>query len=224
MCPQAGEPVKDVVLWGGTGQARVLREALSRCGSRVVAVFDNKSIPSPFPEVPIYLGQQGFRAWLASRTETDPVRACVAIGGTRGSDRLSIQEWLKQQSMQPLTVVHPHAFVATDATMGEGAQILAMSAICSGARLGRAVIVNTSASVEHDCVIGDGVHVGPGAHLAGEVCVDEYAFIGTGAVVLPRIKIGRAAIVGAGAVVVRNVAAGEVVVGNPARVLRHQNA
>lgn len=208
--------MKDVIIWGGAGQARVLREALPSSDFQVIAVFDNRPIPSPFPDVPIYLGQEGFHSWQASRTGARQVHACVAIGGSRGSDRLFLLEWLQQQGMQPLTVIHPRAFVASDARIGKGAQILAMSAVCSNATLGCAVIVNTSASIDHDCVIGDGVHIGPGANLAGEVRVDEYAFIGAGAVVLPRLKIGRSAIVGAGAVVIRDVAADEVVVGNPA--------
>lgn len=211
--------MKDVILWGGTGQARVLREALASSDVRVVAVFDNQPISSPFPDVPIYLGQEGFHAWLKSRIGTGQAHACVAIGGYRGVDRLFLLEWLQQQGMPPLAVIHPRAFVAGDARIGDGAQILAMSAICSHVMLGRAVIVNTSASIDHDCVIGDGVHVGPGANLAGGVCVEDYAFIGAGAVVLPRLKIGRSAIVGAGAVVIRDVAADEVVVGNPAKAL-----
>ncbi|MFC5526634.1 acetyltransferase [Rhodanobacter ginsengisoli] len=212
--------MRDVILWGGTGQARVLREALPCADFRILAVFDNRPIPSPFPDVPIYLGEEGLRSWLAARTEAIEVRACVAIGGHRGSDRVLLQEWLQQQGMQPLTVIHPRAFVAADAEIGDGAQILAMSAICANVKLGRGVIVNTSASIDHDCVIGEGVHVGPGANLAGEVRVEDYAFIGVGAVVSPGLKIGRSAIVGAGAVVIRDVAADEVVAGNPARSLR----
>lgn len=212
--------MKEVILWGGRGQARVVREALAYADFQVVAIFDNQPIPSPFPDVPIHLGREGFHAWLARRTATTALHACVAIGGSRGSDRLSLLHWLQQQGVQPLTVIHPRAFVAADAHIGDGAQILAMSAICSNVTLGRAVIVNTSASIDHDCVIGDGVHIGPGANLAGEVCVDEYAFVGAGAVVLPHLKIGRSAIVGAGAVVIRDVAADEVVAGNPASALR----
>lgn len=212
--------MKDVILWGGTGQACVLHEALASSDFRVVAVFDNKPVPSPFADVPMYLGQEGFESWLASRAGTSQLHACVAIGGSRGRDRLFLQEWLRQQGVQPLTVIHPRAFAACDAEIGEGSQILAMAAICAKARLGRAVIVNTSASVDHACVIGDGVHVGPGANLAGEVRIDEYAFIGAGAVVLPGLKIGRSAIIGAGAVVIRDVSADEVVVGNPATALR----
>jgi len=54
----------------------------------------------------------------------------------------------------------------------------------------RSVIVNTVASIDHECRIGAGVHVGLGVRLAGCIEIGERAFIGTGAVVLPRRKIG----------------------------------
>ena len=63
---------------------------------------------------------------------------------------------------------------------------------------------------------------GPGVVLAGGVLVGPGAFIGAGATVLPERTIGAGATVGAGAVVTRDVAPGDVVVGNPARVLRTQ--
>ncbi len=209
--------MKEVIFWGATGQARVLREALSYTDMKLVAIFDNRALPSPFPEVPIHIGEAGLAAWLAGRGKAARPSACVAIGGGRGAERLDIQRKLEAQGCAPFTVIHPRGFVAADASLGKGCQILAMAAVCAGARLGDAVIVNTSASVDHDCVLRDGAHIGPGAHLAGEVQVEANAFIGTGAVVLPRLRIGAGATVGAGAVVTRDVAPGITVVGNPAR-------
>lgn len=209
--------MKNVIFWGATGQAQVLREALASPEFRLIAVFDNRSLVSPFTDVPIYLGQDGLLSWLTKISKPRDIYACVAIGGSRGGERFELQQWLQQQGIQPLTVVHPRAFVAADAVIGQGTQILAMSAVCAGAKLGHAVIVNTSASIDHGCVLENGVHVGPGAHLAGEVHVDEHAFIGAGAVVLPRLKIGRGAVIGAGAVVTHDVASSKTVVGNPAK-------
>jgi sugar O-acyltransferase (sialic acid O-acetyltransferase NeuD family) len=205
-----------VIVWGGTGQARVLREALGTT-ARIVAVFDNREIPSPFADVPIFRGERGLEDWRASYAGPHPVTACVAIGGAHGADRLAMQRMLEVRGYPPLTVVHPRAFVAADAHLGRGCQVLAMAAVCTGARLGDATIVNTSASVDHDCALGAGVHVGPGARLAGEVVVDDGVFIGAGAVVLPRVRIGAHATVGAGAVVTRDVPEGTTVIGTPAR-------
>lgn len=209
-----------VIFWGATGQAKVLRDALLSYDVKLVALFDNRDIMSPFPEIPIFYGEAGFSQWAQGYPNGCSVRSCVAIGGTSGRDRLARMHWLKARGYAPLTVVHQRAFVTEEALIGEGCQILAMSAVCAGAKLGEAVIVNTKASVDHDCTIADGVHIAPGATLAGEVVVDEFAFIGAGAIVLPRLHIGANAIVGAGAVVTRNVAAGETVTGNPARIHR----
>ncbi len=51
--------------------------------------------------------------------------------------------------------------------------------------------------------------------------VRQGASIGTGATILGGVEIGARSLVGAGAVVTRDVPPGATVVGNPARVLRH---
>ncbi|MGH7634357.1 MAG: acetyltransferase, partial [Gemmatimonadaceae bacterium] len=81
-------------------------------------------------------------------------------------------------------------------------------------------IVNTAASVDHDCDLADGVHVACGAHLAGHVRVGRGAWIGIGAVVRERVTIGAGAMIGAGAVVVSDVPPGVLAFGVPARVIR----
>jgi sugar O-acyltransferase (sialic acid O-acetyltransferase NeuD family) len=207
--------MKNIVIWGGTGHARVLAEALDPLEWHIDAVVDRRPVPEPWAGARMLAGEQGLRDFLARRDKLQRHFA-VAVGAP-GRDRLQLFDLMISMGLAPVTIVHPRAFVARDAQLAEGAQVLAMAAVCSHARIGRSVIVNTSASVDHDCQVADGVHIAPGARLAGEVRVEESAFIGAGAVVLPRLRIGTCAVVGAGAVVTRDVPDNATVAGVPAR-------
>ena len=211
---------RDLVLWGGTGHARVLHEAIMGGPLRIVAIFDERDIQTPIRGVPIYRGEASLRDWLSSRKRngSGPATFTIAIGGTHGRDRLVIFERLCKAGLAPTTIIHSAAWVARDAVIGCGSQVLAGARIGTHTRIGRCVIVNTGAQVDHDGCIEDGAHLGPGAILAGEVLVETCSFVGTGAIILPRRRIGSDAIVGAGAVVVRDVEPSTTVSGIPARV------
>jgi sugar O-acyltransferase (sialic acid O-acetyltransferase NeuD family) len=209
--------IAQVVFWGATGQAKVLRELLSE-GPALVALFENdRTLSSPWSDVPIHYGRDGFSAWVAGQTGPAHIGCLVAIGGDRGRDRVELQRQMQAHGLVPIVAQHRTAFVSPSAHVGAGSQILAHAVVSVEASLGEACIVNTAATVDHECRLGHGVHVCPGAHLAGLVEVGDNVMIGTGASVLPRIRIGAGAIIAAGAVVVRDVRPGDRVAGVPAR-------
>lgn len=207
---------KKLVIWGGTGHARVLADAVSGRAS-IGAVFDRREVDDPIAGVETRVGWDGFAEWRREHPESDWFFA-IAIGGHGGADRLEIDERLREAGLTPLTIRHPFSYVAQGATCGAGSQVLAGAVIGANARLGRQTVINTKASVDHDCVVGDGVHIAPGATVCGEVVIGDSAFVATGATILPRLKIGSNAVVGAGAVVTRDVADDTRVLGVPARV------
>jgi sugar O-acyltransferase (sialic acid O-acetyltransferase NeuD family) len=209
-----------VVFWGATGQSRVLRECVAAQDLQLVALFDDtEGLEPPFPDVPLYHGRTAFERWLVGIADPSAVAFLVAIGGEHGIARVRIHRYLEGFGLRPATAVHRTAFVADDVVLGPGSQVLAQSAIGVGSRLGTDCIINTSSTVDHECVLGDGVHIAGGARLAGCVRIDDYATVFTGAVVLPRVRIGEGAVVGAGAVVLDDVEPWSVVVGNPARAI-----
>ncbi|EKD87280.1 MAG: acetyltransferase [uncultured bacterium] len=208
---------KNVIFWGGTGQAKVVRPIIEAYGGKLVAVFDdNPKLPPPFPDVPLFYGKKGFEKWMKSHV---PRRLgfCITIGNPHGRVRVKFHNWLVGIGLTPVTVIHPTAFIADNAVIGDGCQFMAGASVGVQAQLGKECIINTNASVDHECVLGDGVGVAPGATLCGEVKVGINGWIGAGATVLPRITIGADSIVGAGAVVIRDVPSDVTVVGVPAK-------
>ena len=215
---------KKLIIWGGTGQAIVLREFLGN-EYEIPVVFDNnKSVPSPFKDVKIQYGAEAFKKWIKSKDISQGLYYyIVAIGGELGLDRFRVHNYLKSYGLMPIKAVHPTSNVLNDVTLGDGCQVLANSTICARTIIGECSIINTSASIDHECIIGKGVHIGPGVNMAGLVNIGNYSFIGTGATVLPRLKIGSNSIVGAGSVVTKDIPDNIIVRGNPARFMRDNN-
>jgi sugar O-acyltransferase (sialic acid O-acetyltransferase NeuD family) len=208
------------VIWGSAGHAKVLADLIALRGGEVIALFDNRQVPSALDGVPVHVGEHGFEAWAAGQADLGPVMAFVAIGGDHGRDRVDLLRRMAQRGLSLCSITHPQASVAATAVIRPGAQVLAQAVAAAGAVVGEACILNNRANVDHECVLEEGVHVAPGATLCGCVHVERYSMIGAGAVVLPRIRIGENAVVGAGAVVTRDVPPGAVVAGNPARLVR----
>lgn len=209
-----------MILWGGTGQAKVLRPIIEHYGSKVAAVFnDLPDSEAPLAGIPFFHGQESFKAWIADKDRAS-LGFAIAIGNPHGRVRLRLHQWLIEEKLRPVTIAHPTAFIDPGAVIGEGSQIMAGAIVLAEARLGRQCIINTKASVDHEDALGDGVEVAPGATLCGCVEVGVNGWIGAGAVILPRLRVGADAVVGGGAVVTKDVPAGTTVVGNPARPIK----
>jgi sugar O-acyltransferase (sialic acid O-acetyltransferase NeuD family) len=210
-----------IILWGGTGQAKVVRPIVEYYGAKVVAVFDDTpNLPPPFPDVPLYMGWKGFQQWIGSQPERRDIGFSVTIGNPHGRTRLRLHESLIGEDLRPVTVTHPNAIIAANAVIGAGCQFMAGAIVNPEARLGPQCIINTKATVDHECVLEGGVELAPGATLCGLVHLGINAWVCAGATVLPRIKIGADAVIGAGAVVNRDIPAATTVVGVPARPIR----
>lgn len=196
-----------VYVIGAGGHAKAVLATLDVLGVPVAGLTDE----DPSRHGGCVLGRPvlGFTADL----EDMDARAIIGIGDNHArkaiADRFPNLRWV--------TAVHPTAFVHDSFAAGPGTVVMPGSVVQPDVRTGRHCIVNTSATVGHDCTLADFVHVGPGVNLAGHVGLDEGAFIGIGSVANPLKRIGAWSTVGAGSVVTRDVPAHRTVKGAPAK-------
>lgn len=209
-----------VVFVGGGGHASVLLDALGGCAGLQPAGY-LAPVPGRLSELGVaYLGTDEERFRLFER---GICRAILGVAGASGNDtRQSVFAMWRDAGFDFVDVVHARATIAATVIRGSGFQCMAGAVINAGATLGTNVIVNTNATVEHDCIIGDHAHVAPGATICADVVIGAGAFIGAGAVVLPGVQVGARALVGAGSVVIRSVPDGSRVAGVPAGSIKEK--
>jgi sugar O-acyltransferase (sialic acid O-acetyltransferase NeuD family) len=210
---------RGIFLFGASGHAKVVLDAARLQGVGAVALFDDdpRRAGSVVLGAPVVGGRDGLRPWAAER---GIARGIVTIGDNRV--RELIAAWLLAQDFELATVTHPSAIVAADVTVGSGTVLLAGTVVNPASVIGINVIINTAATVDHDCSIGNAVHIAPGCHLCGGVTVGDRTLVGAGAIVIPGVCIGRDALIGAGSTVTRDVADGSRVAGAPARALKER--
>jgi len=150
----------------------------------------------------------------------DGARVVIAIGDNQYRQTASERLRNSRKNLIFPIVQHPSAFISDHTRVGVGNVFCAGSIVIVGSIIGQFCIVNTAATVDHDCVLGDFVHIAPGVNLCGSVSVGDRTLVGAGTSVRPDITIGSDTIVGAGSVVVNDIPSGVMVYGNPCRVIK----
>jgi len=117
-------------------------------------------------------------------------------------------------------VIHPSVVVHPSVKLGHGFMILGVVEMTLNITLGNFVSINRLVALGHDCVLGDFTAIGPLASISGNVSFGCGVDIGTSAAIRQGVSLGEGCGIGMGSVVVGDVPNNELVVGNPARLLR----
>jgi sugar O-acyltransferase (sialic acid O-acetyltransferase NeuD family) len=131
--------------------------------------------------------------------------------------RTALAARLAARGARFLTVVHPLAFVASSAKIGEGCILAPFASVGAHAVVGDHTVLTFYASVGHDARVGRCCALSPHAVANGGSVLGDEVFLGAHAVVNPLQRVGDGAKVAAGAVVYRPVPAGTLAAGNPAK-------
>lgn len=202
--------MKDVIIIGTGGHAKVVADIVLCAGDRLSGFLTNDTDKTQFAERPV-LGQ-----------DTDHGRFpehffVIAIGDAAVRQRLSDA----MKGVRWYTAIHPAAVISGIHTeIGEGTVVMANAVINPYARIGRHCIINSNATVEHDNTVGDLAHISVGTKLAGAVKIGRRTWVGAGATVSNGISICQDCMIGAGAVVIRDIKAPGTYVGVPAHRIK----
>lgn len=207
---------QSIVVIGGGGHAKVLISTLLLSSQKVIGFTEKKGNKVLHLMGIPCLGNDE----VVCQYHPKKILLVNGLGSVGDVDqRYRIYKKFKELGYFFNNVIHSSSILAPSVSMQEGVQIMAGAIIQVDSQIGVNTVINTRASVDHDCVIGNHVHIGPGVTLSGSVQVGHYTHIGTGATVIQGVKIGEKCVVGAGAVVIKDIPDGAKVVGIPARPL-----
>ena len=196
--------MNQVYLYGAGGHAKVILDILKSNGIVVPKIFDDNPNINSFMGIPV---------------SRENIQSPLIISIGNNSVRKTIVERFNSSVYNP-AVWSKQAFISDTVAMGEGTVVMQNTVIQSSVRIGKHCIINTKASIDHDCLIEDYVHIAPGVILCGNVEIGEGSLIGAGTTIIPGIKIGKWSIVGAGSVVVKDIPDRVMALGSPCRIVK----
>jgi sugar O-acyltransferase (sialic acid O-acetyltransferase NeuD family) len=152
----------------------------------------------------------------------DGVKYVFAIGSISTQlKRVSILSRLKVNPCNFETIIHPTALINESAIIGQGCIIHPRATICNHAQIGDFGIVAVASTIGPYAKVCDFTMVTSHVLLLSNAEIGESAFIGSMTCVIENVKIGARARIGVGSVVGRDVPENIFAMGNPLRLLGH---
>lgn len=210
-----------LVIWGASGHAKVIADIIQLHGDfQIVGFLDDVNVDrhgQTFFGYTILGGKEQLDELITSGIEH------TIIGFGNCHSRYQLAKFAYSKGFKFTNAIHPRSIIARDVLIGEGSVVVAGAVVNPGSKLGKHVIINTCASVGHDCTVQDAVHIAPGVRVGGHSTIGERSWIGIGSALRDHVKIGKNCIIGAGTVVVKDLPDNVVAYGVPAKIIRTIN-
>lgn len=174
--------MKPLILIGSGGFAGVIIDAIRQAEShRVIGLIDD-FVPKDQRQhgIPCLGGMDALYQW---RHED----LFIAVGSCK--DRSGLVSRIVTFAPRFISIKHPSAVVADTAHIGTGCYIGAGAYVGNNARIGHLTIVNSNATVDHDCTLGDFSHVSVGATVGSYARIGNRVTIGIGATIAKGVVI-----------------------------------
>ena len=188
---------KKIVIIGASGHGKVVANIAKLNGYDEILFLDDDTSKKSCGRYPVAGTSKDIRQYKGNYD------FIIAIGNNRIREKIS--DMLERENIKQTTLIHPCAVIDETVKIKEGTVIMANAAVNAEVQIGRSCIINTSSSIDHECILEDYVHVSPGVHVAGTVSIGKSTWIGIGATIINNLSICANCNIRAGAVVVKDV-------------------
>ncbi|WP_025698206.1 acetyltransferase [Paenibacillus forsythiae] len=213
--------MNNIVIFGAGGHAKAVVDAVEREGRyRIFGLLDSHKASGSDIYGYRVLGNEQYIA-----EHREEIKGCIiAIGDNWTRALIAARIALRYPDLPFVTAVHPGAWIARGAKLGQGTVVMAGAVVNSDTLIGEHCILYPKASIDHDSRIGDYVTLAPGATTGGNVTVGDYSVLSLGVSVIHSVSIGEHTVIGAGATVLSDIGGYAVAYGPPAVIARSRAA
>jgi sugar O-acyltransferase (sialic acid O-acetyltransferase NeuD family) len=169
-----------VLLYGSKSFSDVLAELARDCGHEVAGKVDDIN------HGPSILGSLSD---VSKSHCPGDYGIILAIGYNNLASRWDAWRRIREMGYECPKLIHPRAYVASSARVGDGTFVMAGAIVDTKANLGEASVLWPSSCVNHDAIIGDNCFLSPQTTICGFTRVGSHSFIGAGSVVVDSCEI-----------------------------------
>lgn len=164
-----------ILIYGSKSFASTVAELVTDCGHDVVGMVDD------------FNAGEGILGTFEDVLRTYPPQdfgISIAIGYTNIPARWAVWERVRSAGYHSPALIHPAAYVAKSARVGNGAMVMAGAIIDVRADIGELAVVWPGACINHDALVGANCFISPSVTLCGFARIGAHSFIGAGSVVV----------------------------------------
>jgi sugar O-acyltransferase (sialic acid O-acetyltransferase NeuD family) len=209
--------MKKVILFGSGGAGRELANCLIEDLKWCVEGFvdDTKEVGAIVNGVPVLGGIDYLQNYKGN--------VAICIVNVPRVKRQLVKQLSENKDIYFPIILNKDSIISKFVEIGKGTIIAQpYNYITVNIVIGDFVWINTRSDIGHDVTIGDYTTIFSRVNIGGDVHIGKDCVIGSGVTIKPNTHIGDNVTIGGGAVVVKDVPDNVVVVGNPAKILRHK--
>lgn len=215
---------ENVVIIGGKGTAVVIAEqiydAQMRFGKDIEVLgfaFDDSAYSAGINGWPVLCGTR--EAYAKYKNDKSVKFVFALYRSDLLEERIALRESLGIPIERFLSFIHPTAYVAKSAKLGQANIILANCAINCNVVLGNFNTMNTNSLIGHDTIVGNNNFIAAHTCIGSGLIIGNGNFTGLNCSIRNFVQMGDYNLIGMASNVVKNVSDHITLVGNPAKPL-----
>lgn len=160
---------------------------------------------------------------IAELNKLDDFCFAIAVGDNAVRERIYNELTAAHSNLAFPPLIHASATISFYTSIGQGTVVMPHAVIGPNSKVGEFCLINTQASIDHDCVMQDFSSLAPAAATGGTVHIGIRSAVSIGATIKHGVRIGNDSVVGANSYLNKDLPDNQIAYGTPAKQIRPRN-